>query len=211
MRVLIDVVIILAKGRWPLRGHDEGEDSPEKGLFLETVELIKRHCLEFQNYVDNLSKNCMYQSNKIQNNIIQSISNVVLRRIRDELGDLPLSLMADETPDIKHHEQLAVALRFKPNQSCIAEERFVALNLTQNKFLINWMKFLNVSGWIDMNFCRFVLMVLNKGSPKRHAIFEKITKSTDTCLKTLKSLLETGWACRAEAVAAIKENIISVI
>nr|XP_042705389.1 uncharacterized protein LOC101937683 isoform X5 [Chrysemys picta bellii] len=45
-----------------------------------------------------------------------------------------------------------------------------------------------------------------EGNPVRHAVMEKISQEVGSQLKTLKSLSNTRWACRAEAVAAVKQN-----
>ncbi|XP_037746634.1 uncharacterized protein LOC114019593 [Chelonia mydas] len=45
-----------------------------------------------------------------------------------------------------------------------------------------------------------------EGSPVRHAVIEKISQEVGSQLKTLKSLSNTRWACRAEAVTAVKQN-----
>lgn len=41
------------------------------------------------------------------------------------------------------------------------------------------------------------------GSQKRHAVFESIVMQTKIKHKALKSLSETRWACRSEAVSVI--------
>jgi hypothetical protein len=50
-----------------------------------------------------------------------------------------------------------------------------------------------------------------EGSYTRHAVLEKIAVSVEVALKTLKSLSTTRWACRAEAVAAIRNNYSAII
>lgn len=50
-----------------------------------------------------------------------------------------------------------------------------------------------------------------EGSAVRHAILEKISKDTNIYLKTMKSLSNTRWACRAEAVASLKHNYLVLI
>lgn len=56
-------------------------------------------------------------------------------------------------------------------------------------------------------------MIFNfiEGSPTRHAVFEKIQNEMNVTLKILKSLSPTRWACRAEAVSPIHENILAII
>ncbi|XP_060879703.1 uncharacterized protein LOC132951771 [Metopolophium dirhodum] len=50
-----------------------------------------------------------------------------------------------------------------------------------------------------------------EGSPIRHATLEKISKESCIKLKTLKSLSNTKWACRAEAVSAVQENFSMLV
>ncbi|KAG6922295.1 zinc finger protein 862 [Chelydra serpentina] len=54
------------------------------------------------------------------------------------------------------------------------------------------------------------LYAFMEGSPVRHAVMEKISQ-VGSQLKTLKSLSNTRWACRAEAVAAVKQNYSSIL
>ncbi|CAI6371179.1 unnamed protein product [Macrosiphum euphorbiae] len=50
-----------------------------------------------------------------------------------------------------------------------------------------------------------------EGSCTRHAVLEKIANLTNTKLKTLKSISTTRWACRSEAISAVKENYSSIL
>ncbi|CAI6369810.1 unnamed protein product [Macrosiphum euphorbiae] len=50
-----------------------------------------------------------------------------------------------------------------------------------------------------------------EGSAVRHAILENIFKQINVTLRTMKSLSTTRWACRAEAVSAIKHNYLALI
>lgn len=50
-----------------------------------------------------------------------------------------------------------------------------------------------------------------EGSCTRHGILETIANSLNLKLKTLKSVSTTRWACRAEAVSAIKENYTALL
>ncbi|XP_060863377.1 zinc finger MYM-type protein 1-like [Metopolophium dirhodum] len=45
-----------------------------------------------------------------------------------------------------------------------------------------------------------------EGSPIRHAVFEKFAKLDGAKVQTLKSMSQTRWACRADAVNAVKNN-----
>lgn len=50
-----------------------------------------------------------------------------------------------------------------------------------------------------------------ESSPVRHAIFEHISLALGTRLTTLKSLSTTRWACRAEAVKAVRDNYCALV
>ena len=50
-----------------------------------------------------------------------------------------------------------------------------------------------------------------ESSAAKHAIFEKISVELGVKLKTLKSLSDTCWACRQEAVAAADDNYNVII
>ena len=49
------------------------------------------------------------------------------------------------------------------------------------------------------------------GSPKRHAVFISVKVDDDHLLLTLKSLSETRWSCRWEAVKAVSEQMRKII
>ncbi|XP_014221780.1 zinc finger MYM-type protein 1-like [Trichogramma pretiosum] len=276
MKKLIDIIIILAKGGKPLRGRNEKEESCERGLFLEIVQLLKKYDRDFESYINLAPKNCTYLSNYIQNDILLSIKNVILRNIQNELSGQPFSIIADETSDVSHHEQIAIVLRYVPIGSILSIERFIALkrlkstdaetifgaiNSTIQDLGASWDNAIAVcfdgastmSGQStgvqtrckEMNasimyvhchvhclnlslvaacsnrlenpkildFFGVIQLIYNfiEGNPKRHAVFEDVVKLTDIKLKTLKSLSQTRWACRAEAVAFIQVQLKAII
>ena len=57
-----------------------------------------------------------------------------------------------------------------------------------------------------MSLCVFI-----EGSPARHAVLENIGKAIDVKLRTLKSLSTTRWACRSEAVSAVRSNYSAIV
>jgi len=268
MSRLVDTIRLLAKGGRPLRGHNEGEGSHEKGLFLEIVSLLKKYDPFFKTYNENAPKHCTYLSNHIQNDILASLSTVILRTISDEVRGQPMAIIGDETSDVSHHEQLSIVFRYIPNGETHPVERLVALkrvkktdaetifnalDMVLNQVGVLWRDVVSVcfdgasamageftgvqarckevnpsimyvhcyahclnlalvsactshkENPIVFDFFGVVQVIFNfiEGSPKRHAVFEEIVKQTDAKLKTLKSLSDTRWACRSEAVSVI--------
>lgn len=112
MERLIDIVICLAKGGRPFRGHDESKISIERGLFLDLVDLLSKYDPILKDHLTNGPQNALYTGGKIQNDIIISISNIILRKISRSVQNTFVSIMADKTSDCGHHEQMAVVLRF---------------------------------------------------------------------------------------------------
>jgi len=61
---------------------------------------------------------------------------------------------------------------------------------------------------IAFNFFGIIQLIYSfiEGSCIRHAVLENVSRDTNSKLVTLKSLSTTRWACRSEAIAAIKSN-----
>jgi len=92
---LIDIVICLAKGGRPFRGHDESKISIARELFLDFVDLMSKYDSTLKDYLTNGPQNAVYTGRKIQNDIIISISNIILRKISHSVQNKLLSIMAD--------------------------------------------------------------------------------------------------------------------
>ncbi|XP_025202572.1 uncharacterized protein LOC112599734 [Melanaphis sacchari] len=117
LKRLIDIVILLSKTGRSFRGHDESSKSMNKGLFLETVNLLKKYDPIIQAHLEKGPKNAQYLSSKIQNDLIKSLHNVIFQLILKNLNGKKVSIMADETSDCGHIEQMAIVLRW----ACRAE------------------------------------------------------------------------------------------
>jgi hypothetical protein len=95
------------------RGHDESEDSSNRGNFLELLEFLAENSEEVHKYVlKNAPGNCILISPSIQKEIIQCCAFETRKKIIEDLGDEPYAILADESSDISHKEQLALCLRY---------------------------------------------------------------------------------------------------
>jgi len=72
-------------------------------------------------------KNALYRSNRIQNNIITSIHTVVLQNIISNINSSFISIKADETSDVGHHEQISIVVRYFYDNINRPVETFVSL------------------------------------------------------------------------------------
>jgi len=271
---LIDVTLCLGLGGRPFRGHIEKSSELHQGLFLELVNLLKKYDPVLKDHLDNGPRNALYTSNHIQNDLILSICNIIRRKISTELCGKKVSIIADETSDVGHNEQMSFVIRYYSSEQKRPVERFFCLRRllhgdAQTIFLelcdvlnnigIEWHNVLSVcfdgastmSGHVagvqakckEMNsklfyvhcyghclnlvlvdsigkenrvtfdFFGTVQLVYNliEGSCVRRAILEKISTSMNIKLKTLKTLSTTRWACRSEAIEAIKHNYVAIL
>jgi hypothetical protein len=74
----INIVLCLAKGGRPFRGHEKTTSS-DKGLFLYIVHLVSKYDPVLKKHLESSPGNATYLSKKIQNKMILSLQNVVIR------------------------------------------------------------------------------------------------------------------------------------
>ncbi|CAN6331651.1 unnamed protein product, partial [Urochloa humidicola] len=95
------------------RGHDESEESSNRGNFIELLKFLAANSEEVDKYVlNNAPGNCSLTSSKIQTQVIQCCAIETRKKIIAEVGDEPYAILADESSDISHKEQLALCLRY---------------------------------------------------------------------------------------------------
>lgn len=83
---LINLIIVLTKSGSSFRGHLEHEDSVNKELFLEIVDLLKRYDPIIKHHLEHGPKNAQYLSGKIQNELIASVHNVMFQEVCKRLN-----------------------------------------------------------------------------------------------------------------------------
>ncbi|XP_060846831.1 zinc finger MYM-type protein 1-like [Rhopalosiphum padi] len=95
MKRLIDITLCLVKGGRPFRGHDEGEKSNQKDLFKEIVNTFAKYEIVLKEHFENGPKNAKYTSNRIKNDLISSIHNVLIKKVKADLQNVYVSILAD--------------------------------------------------------------------------------------------------------------------
>ena len=107
MKTLMRILITCAKANLPLRGHNESEESLNKGVFLELVDLVENESQTFHHLRSKVPENAKYTSGMRQNAMLSAISDCALDVIGDELRSAPFYAgIADETRDIQRHQKL---------------------------------------------------------------------------------------------------------
>jgi hypothetical protein len=85
------------------RGHDESEDSRNKGNFLELLKWLASNNEKVDKYVlHNVPSNCSLTCPNIQEEIIQCCAIETRKKIIEELGDDHYAILADEASDVSY-------------------------------------------------------------------------------------------------------------
>ncbi|XP_026422472.1 zinc finger MYM-type protein 1-like [Papaver somniferum] len=109
------------------RGNDEGDDSANRGNFLEILAWLGNINVEdLQPYImENAPKNLKLTSPDVQKDITSAFSFEIIAAIIRDIGDSFFSILVDESKDISSKEQMAIVLRYVKEGRVI--ERFFGI------------------------------------------------------------------------------------
>ncbi len=129
---IVKCIMFLGKQGLAFRGHDDSEQSFNKGNFKEIINFIRTE----NKYLDDHLKNSLteqYTSPLIQNEFINLIYTNLLNMVKEEIKKTDfVSLILDETTDLSLASQMAVILRYCSNG--VIKERFLFfLNVSHDK------------------------------------------------------------------------------
>ncbi|XP_019226788.1 PREDICTED: zinc finger MYM-type protein 1-like [Nicotiana attenuata] len=123
----IDIARFLLDFGLPFRGHDESESSKNKGLFLGLLEWLGNRLPDVDRVIlKHAPKNDMMTSPKIQKDIVSACAQETVKAIIDDLDGDYFGILVDESKDISHHEQMALALRYVDKKGQV-NEPFISL------------------------------------------------------------------------------------
>ncbi|XP_029340890.1 uncharacterized protein LOC115033069 [Acyrthosiphon pisum] len=194
---IIDLIMLLGKCGQAFRGHNEKEGSNNRGLFLELPSF----------FVENISS--MHKNKYV-------------------------SIIADETSDCGHHEQMSIVVRFfdtslnKPVEYFMGLQRllkvdsqsiFEVLNNFVENIGVSWENVISVcfDGAANMPGCHYGVQMkfLVDSIERKNVVLFDIFGT----VQLIYSFLEGScwacrgmlWACRYEAVSAVKSNYSALI
>jgi hypothetical protein len=119
---IIDILRLCGKCNLSLRGHNEKEDSKNRGVFLEIAKYTRKFDLAFDSHMQepHLFKGT---PKTVQNELLQCMLDVCRQHITDEIRKSSfLSLMADDTTDVSSQAQTVLVFRYELNGK--VHERF---------------------------------------------------------------------------------------
>ncbi|EOA14700.1 hypothetical protein CARUB_v10027975mg [Capsella rubella] len=123
----IDVSRHLLHQGLPFRGHDESDESVNRGNFLELLKYTAGQNESVRKVVlNNAPKNNQMTSPPIQKDIVHCFSEEVTKSIIEEMDNDVFGLLVDESADVSDKEQMAVVFRFVDKYGLV-KERFVGI------------------------------------------------------------------------------------
>lgn len=98
-----------------------------EGFFLDLVRLLTKYDPILKKHFNSRHRNTLYHSNRIQNNIIESINTVLKNKLKSVIKNPQISIIADETSDIGQHKQLSIVVRYYDSIKNCPVEQFVCM------------------------------------------------------------------------------------
>ena len=132
LKILIEAVLLLGKQELSFRGHDEKDDSLNKGNYRELLECFTKFDSVFERRLHGRLAGqeggnagaFTGVSSEIQNDLIDCIDSVIQDVIDQEVKECTfLSTQVDETTDVSAKEQLSVIIRLDRKGEIV--ERFL--------------------------------------------------------------------------------------
>jgi hypothetical protein len=125
--LLLDVTSTLGRLRLPFRGHDETEESENKGVFLEVLELIARWNTGLESHLNKShSKPKSYPSytsptsqNELINCSAQFFRDITVKNVKEAQF---FAVCLDTTPDSGKQDQLSIILRYVGKAGDLSED-----------------------------------------------------------------------------------------
>ena len=119
----VDIVCFLGKQELGFQGNFEGEDSVNRGNYLELLDLLSKQ----EQYIrDHLQSTSGFKgtSSDIQNELVESVTDIIQEKIKAELDSCDfIGIQADETLDVSSRSQVTIIFRFCSTEGPV--ERFI--------------------------------------------------------------------------------------
>lgn len=115
IRTIGKVLLLTARQNIAQRGHDESDESDNKGNFREILDTVANHDAAVKHRLT-IIHNAKYTSKIIQNEVLDCLAEMVRSEIIEEVKESEFfSIMADETKDVSKQEQISFILRYYYN------------------------------------------------------------------------------------------------
>ena len=130
IKTLAEVILFCAKQEIALRGHDESDESENKGNFLELIDVISRRDEKFAARLSSLPDTATDLPSTIQYDTVLYIATYITDVISKTVNEAGMfSLLVDDTKDISETEQTSIVLRYFDKSTNSINERFLGFFL----------------------------------------------------------------------------------
>jgi hypothetical protein len=112
LKDLINATCFLAKQELSFRGNDESTSSCNRGNYIELLDVIAE---KDERLARHLRTSTVFSgtSNRIQNDLIDSVADVLLADIRSDIDAAPfVAVEVDESTDVTNKAQISVVVRY---------------------------------------------------------------------------------------------------
>lgn len=133
LKRLIDVTCFLGTHELSFRGHQEDSDSTNRGNYIDLINFLANYDETLKMH---LKDSTVFRgtSNRIQNDLMKCIADVLLDSIKREIRDAAfVSIVLDETTDVTNFSQLAVVVRYVKSDGAIQERFLRFLDVTSDR------------------------------------------------------------------------------
>lgn len=130
LKDLINATCFLAKQQLAFRGNDESTGSANRGNY---VELLHAFAEKDDRLARHLESSTVFSgfSNRIKNDLIEAVGDVIRNDIKEEIGAAPfVAVEVDETTDVTNQAQISVILRYVATSEagCEVKEAFLGFD-----------------------------------------------------------------------------------
>lgn len=112
LKRLIDAVVFLGKQESSFRGHDESDESLNKGNYIELLQFLANYD---QVLSQHLKTATVFKGTSavIQNDLIDALASVISDHIKSDINKATfVGIMLDETTDVTNRSQLSTVVRY---------------------------------------------------------------------------------------------------
>ena len=121
MKRLIRATCFLGVQEIPFRGHDESENSSNRGNYIELAYFLDEFDEKMQTHLESAT---VFKglSPDIQNDLIDSVGSVIVAQIKTELQKcMYVSVLLDKTSDVSCYSQLSTVIRYVNSNGAVCE------------------------------------------------------------------------------------------
>lgn len=131
VKLLLEATSYLGRQGLSFRGHNEGEESDNRGNFKELLFSFSKFDSTLKEKLSHRYGN--YCSAEYQNDLITVFQNRIQQNIVEEVkAAVYFAVMADETKDLSRKEQLAILVRYFDQKTCLIKERAIGIFHMEN-------------------------------------------------------------------------------